>query len=66
MALSYEGQTAGTIGGGCAEGDVIHRSRSVIREGGFEVASIDTTDTAQEDGMACGGRLTVVIEATEK
>jgi len=66
MALRYEGQSSGTIGGGCAEGDVIDRSRSVIREGGFEIADIDTKDTAQEDGMACGGFLSVVIEKTER
>jgi xanthine dehydrogenase accessory factor len=66
MAINYQGNTSGTIGGGCAEGDVIHRARTVIREGGFELEVIDMTDTAEEDGMVCGGTLTVVIEKTEE
>ncbi|MDR2487448.1 MAG: XdhC family protein [Clostridiales Family XIII bacterium] len=66
MAINYQGSTAGTIGGGCAEGDVMHRARTVIREGGFEIVSVDTTDTAEEDGMACGGTLQVLIEPAHK
>jgi xanthine dehydrogenase accessory factor len=66
MAINYQGNTAGTIGGGCAEGDVIQRARTVIREGGFELDVIDMSGTAEDDGMVCGGTLTVVIEKTEK
>jgi xanthine dehydrogenase accessory factor len=66
MAVNYQGNTSGTIGGGCAEGDVIHRARTVIREGGYEINVVDMTDTAEDDGMVCGGKLTVVIEKAVK
>lgn len=63
MAMAYEGRTVNTIGGGCAESDVLHRARTIIREGGYEIVTVDMTDTAEEDGMVCGGTMQVVIEA---
>jgi xanthine dehydrogenase accessory factor len=66
MAISYEGRTAGTIGGGCAESDVISDARTIIREGGWMTKTIDMTDSAEEDGMVCGGTMTVVIEKALK
>jgi xanthine dehydrogenase accessory factor len=62
MAISYEGRTAGTIGGGCAESDVMQDARTVIREGGWMARTVDMTDSAEDDGMVCGGSMTVVIE----
>ncbi|MDR0520082.1 MAG: XdhC family protein [Clostridiales Family XIII bacterium] len=64
MAISYEGRTAGTIGGGCAESDVISDARTIIREGGWRAKTIDMTDSAEEDGMVCGGTMTVIVEKT--
>jgi xanthine dehydrogenase accessory factor len=63
MAMTYEGRTVNTIGGGCAESDVLHRARTIIRDGGYEIVTVDMTDTAEEDGMVCGGTMQVVIEA---
>jgi xanthine dehydrogenase accessory factor len=65
MAISYEGRTAGTIGGGCAESDVMQDARTIIRQGGWMTKDVDMTDSAEEDGMVCGGRMTVVIEKAE-
>jgi xanthine dehydrogenase accessory factor len=66
MATSYEGRTAGTIGGGCAESDVMQDARTVIREGGWMMKTIDMTDSAEDDGMVCGGSMTVIIEKTSR
>jgi xanthine dehydrogenase accessory factor len=65
MAISYEGRTAGTIGGGCAESDVMRDARTIIREGGWMTRSIDMTDSAEDDGMVCGGTMAVLIEKAQ-
>lgn len=62
MGMTYDGRTFGTIGGGCAESDIMQRARTVIREGGYAFADVDMTDTAEEDGMVCGGKMRVLIE----
>ena len=62
MSMSYEGSIIGTIGGGCAEAGVMQDARTIIREGGWQVVTVDMTDTAEEDGMVCGGYMTVLIE----
>jgi xanthine dehydrogenase accessory factor len=62
MSMSYEGNIIGTIGGGCAESGVMHDARTVIREGGWRVVTVDMTDTAEEDGMVCGGQMQALIE----
>jgi xanthine dehydrogenase accessory factor len=62
MSMSYEGAIIGTIGGGCAESGVMQDARTVIREGGWRTVTVDMTDTAEEDGMVCGGHMTVLIE----
>jgi xanthine dehydrogenase accessory factor len=62
MSMSYEGNIIGTIGGGCAESGVMQDARTVIRDGGWRIVTVDMTDTAEEDGMVCGGRMSVLIE----
>ena len=62
MSMSYEGSIIGTIGGGCAESGVMQSARIMIREGGWRTMTVDMTDTAEEDGMVCGGCMTVLIE----
>jgi xanthine dehydrogenase accessory factor len=66
MAISYEGRTAGTIGGGCAESDVMQDARTIIRQGGWMTKTIDMTDSAEDDGMVCGGWMTVIIEKADR
>jgi xanthine dehydrogenase accessory factor len=66
MGMTYDGRITGTIGGGCAESDIMQQARTVIREGGFAVTTVDMTDTAEEDGMVCGGTMRVLIESVKK
>jgi xanthine dehydrogenase accessory factor len=62
MGMTYEGAIIGTIGGGCAESELIQDARTLIREGGWRITTVDMTDTAEEDGMVCGGNMTVLLE----
>jgi xanthine dehydrogenase accessory factor len=64
MAMTYEGKTVNTIGGGCAESDVMAQARGIIRNGGYAVVTVDMRDTAEEDGMVCGGTMRVIVEST--
>jgi xanthine dehydrogenase accessory factor len=59
------GDIIGSIGGGCAEADVIGDARDIIREGGYCLKQIDLTDSAEEDGMVCGGIMHVLIERVD-
>ena len=63
MAVTATGKTIGSIGGGCAEAEVIIRARNVMDTGGYHLMEIDLADSAEEDGMVCGGVMTVLIEA---
>ena len=53
-----------TIGGGCAEAGLIQTARAVIQSGSYQFCKVDMTgEVAEEEGMVCGGWMTVVIEA---
>lgn len=57
------GKTVGSIGGGCAEGEVINIAWDIIRNGGFMTHDIDMTgQITEEEGMVCGGVMRVLIE----
>jgi len=62
MSMTYEGSIMGTIGGGCAESGVMQDARTLIREGGWRTVTVDMTDSAEEDGMVCGGSMRVLLE----
>ena len=62
MAVRPDGSAIGSIGGGCAEADILRDAHDVIMNGGFVFKTVDMTDTADENGMVCGGRMTVLIE----
>lgn len=63
MLVDRAGRTAGTIGGGCAEGSALLTARRLLGTGRAQVISIDLTDeTAEQDGMVCGGTMKVLVE----
>ncbi|MDR1640783.1 MAG: XdhC family protein [Clostridiales bacterium] len=64
MIVDASGQTHGTIGGGCMEAEAIAIARSLPPEG-YVLASLDLSGSAEEDGMACGGRMDILIERVE-
>ena len=63
MAVCPDGRIVGSIGGGCAEADVLLDARAVILNGGYRVKTVDLTDSAEEDGMVCGGVMEILIES---
>ncbi len=66
MLVFGDGRLVGTIGGGCVEGEMTWRARQAIEERKVTTASFDlTADMAGEDGLACGGRMLVLIEPLE-
>jgi xanthine dehydrogenase accessory factor len=58
-----DGRSFGTIGGGCAEGDVLLRARDLVRSGKlWTLYELDLTDDAEDDGMVCGGTMEILLE----
>jgi xanthine dehydrogenase accessory factor len=63
MIVHPHGEISGSIGGGCSEGAVINNARCLIREGGYQVQSVDMTgQVAEDEGMVCGGVMEFVME----
>ena len=62
MIVFENGQTIGSIGGGCVESDIVRKALSTIGSGACSQEKIDLSDPAEEDGMVCGGCMTVLIE----
>lgn len=63
MAMDKIGRTKGTIGGGCGEAEVMTASRRILGTGESRIVQVDlTNDVAAEEGMVCGGTMTVQIE----
>lgn len=62
MALDRNYRSAGTIGGGCGESAVTLEAYRLIGSGECRCVTVDmTNDAAAEEGMACGGRMKVLI-----
>lgn len=65
MLVMDDGTFAGTIGGGCAENEIIGYAREMLRDEDVmtRLAEADMTAKASEDdGMVCGGRIKVFME----
>ncbi len=65
MIVYETGMIQGTIGGGCAEANLMQHARQVIRDGAYQIRHVDMTGkVAEEEGMVCGGIMQVLIEPT--
>ena len=63
MIVYETGLIQGTIGGGCAEANLMQHAREVIRDGIYQIRHVDMTGkAAEEEGMVCGGVMQVLIE----
>jgi xanthine dehydrogenase accessory factor len=62
MIARLDGSSVGSIGGGGAEAEVLRTAREIIENGGWNFQTVDMTDSADENGMVCGGVMTVLIE----
>ncbi len=63
MLFFENGETAGTVGGGCVEAEVWAEAREIMRSGqaGLHHFAL-TADEASEEGMVCGGTMDIFIE----
>jgi xanthine dehydrogenase accessory factor len=66
MLFFQDGQTAGTVGGGCVEAEVWAEARAAIHKGkpGLHHFAL-TADEASEEGMVCGGTMDIFIDVWE-
>lgn len=65
MLIYRDGKTIGTIGGGCAEGDIITKARFQLLEEDRtpKIVMVDMTQAnAEEEGMVCGGTIKILLE----
>jgi xanthine dehydrogenase accessory factor len=64
MIVYDSGKVIGTIGGGCAEAKIIKDAALMAGSKNLKIETIDMTgEIAEEEGMVCGGKMTVLIEA---
>jgi xanthine dehydrogenase accessory factor len=63
MLVLPDGQTIGTIGGGCVEAEVRTRALKQIIAGEDNLFSFDLNhDLGWDDGLVCGGSMQVVVQ----
>ncbi len=63
LLVTQDGRMAGSISGGCVEGDVIERALQVLENGEPVVAEYGISDEQGFDvGLSCGGTIDVLIE----
>ncbi len=65
MLIYPDGGIVGTIGGGCAESDVMFKALNLFSDSSknTELVPVDMTgQDAEEDGMVCGGVIEVFLE----
>lgn len=63
MLFFENGDTAGTVGGGCVEAEVWAEARETMRSGRAALHHFSlTADEASEEGMVCGGTMDIFID----
>ena len=67
MLIASDGQSIGTVSGGCLEADILERAKEVRKTGQPTVISYDTTKDDRSVfglGMGCRGVVRVLLEST--
>ena len=63
MAVSEDGEVAGSVSGGCVEGAVVSEALDILDSGGRRVVSFGySDDEAFAVGLTCGGTIHLFIE----
>jgi xanthine/CO dehydrogenase XdhC/CoxF family maturation factor len=63
MAISSDGEIAGSVSGGCVEGAVVEEALAVLNSGAPKLVEYGVSDDlAWSVGLSCGGQLEVFIE----
>ena len=64
MLVGEGGDSVGTVGGGRMEGEAMAAGLEVARGSGCRLCEFTlTSEAAEDDGLLCGGRATMLIEA---
>ncbi len=67
MLITREGKMAGSISGGCVEGDIVERALQVLAEGEPFLAEYGISDEQGfEVGLSCGGEIEVLVQPFEE
>jgi xanthine dehydrogenase accessory factor len=67
MGVSSDMEMAGSVSGGCVEGAVVQEALRVMNSGQSSVVDYGITDeTAWSVGLACGGRIKILIQLIYK
>ena len=67
MAVTADGEMAGSVSGGCVEGAVFEEAQAVLSSGRPRLVSYGVSDeTAWAVGLSCGGTIEVWIEPLEE
>ena len=67
LVVDADGNFEGAVSGGCVEGEVITEALGLIARGGHKILSFGVADeTAWKVGLACGGKIRVLVEAVQK
>lgn len=63
LAVSGEGEMMGSVSGGCVEGAVVEEAMAALADGRPRVLTFGVSDDeAFAVGLACGGRISVLVE----
>jgi xanthine/CO dehydrogenase XdhC/CoxF family maturation factor len=66
LVVDSDGNFEGAVSGGCVEGAVVTEAQDMIASGGHKVLSFGVADeTAWKVGLACGGKIRVLVEAVK-
>jgi len=64
VVINSESAFAGSVSGGCIEGEVVTEAHGVIREQKAKILEFQVSDeTASSAGLACGGKVRVLVSA---
>jgi len=64
MAVSSDGEVAGSVSGGCVEGAVFEVAQEVLSSGTPRLAKFGVSDEdAFAVGLSCGGEIEVFVES---
>ncbi|HET8571092.1 MAG TPA: XdhC family protein [Candidatus Limnocylindria bacterium] len=67
LAISADRRIAGSVSGGCVEGDVIEQAMAVLRDGAARLVHYGISDEmGMSVGLMCGGEIDVVIEPVDE
>lgn len=66
MAVSEDGEIAGSVSGGCVEGAIVEASKRAINLENAELLHFGVADeTAWDVGLACGGEIDIFVQPLE-